>query len=242
MNFFKKKQQIVEDKRKDFGIEIDMSSWFEVFSASLGSVMANQERCSKDVVKGRAWHVDLQAGTIAFGNDVYPVQFLGSESHTANTWLWGWDNINHFPDHVVSLANEMKQFGEQVGLETFTRNSFALRDNLNGHTIAMVVCALSKNNLCYYRGPYDGGAALFTFTGFSSSVFNTIDYSDFIRISLACIQQFQVDHKLFIESFLYQNKIHYEWKTLRIHAFFSKTVYIEFEEVEQFLRIKEIKT
>lgn len=241
MNFFKKNKKS-EPKIKNFGIEIDKTSWFEVFSASLGRVMANQERCSQEVVKGQNWDVDLSAGTLAFGQDVYPVQFLGSESNASNTWLWGWDNINHFPESVVKLANEMKQIGEVWGLEALTLNQFKLTESLTGHTLAIVTCALSTNNICYYRGPYDGGAVLLGFWHIPQSVFEPIDHTTFTRIVMECIQGFQVDHKIFVESFLCENSTVYDWNGLSIKAYFDKTILIEFEEIEAFLRVKEIKT
>lgn len=36
---------------------------------------------------------------------------LGSESSGQNTWLWGWENINEFPEPVVSLAHDVRKFG-----------------------------------------------------------------------------------------------------------------------------------
>lgn len=40
------------------------------------------------VVKNRDWSVDFQSGTLSFGRDSYPVQFIGSESTASDTWKW----------------------------------------------------------------------------------------------------------------------------------------------------------
>lgn len=36
---------------------------------------------------------------------------LGSESKGQSTWLWGWENVNEFPESVVGLAHEVRKFG-----------------------------------------------------------------------------------------------------------------------------------
>lgn len=240
MGFFKKKNKNIITR--DFGVAFDKTNWFQVFSASLGRVMANQEACSELVVKGQNWNVDLSRGTLSFGSDSYPVQFIGSESSVSNSWLWGWDNVNHFPEKVVTLANKIKEIGEEWGLEPLTINQFDLSETFTGHALAIVTCGLNPENSCYYRGPHDQGAVLLGFSNVPEAVFAPIDNLKFTRISMECVQNFQVDHKIFIESFLYQNNTPYEWDGLCINAHFEQDIKIEFEEIDEFLRIKRIKT
>ena len=72
----KKKERTLERKSIfDCDFEIDKSSWFEVFSACLGKMMAVQDACSEMIVKNRDWNVDFSKGVISFGNDEYPIQF-----------------------------------------------------------------------------------------------------------------------------------------------------------------------
>ncbi|MDR3296512.1 MAG: hypothetical protein LBT26_11920 [Clostridiales Family XIII bacterium] len=96
----------------DCPIGIKPDSWFELYSAALGKMTANQENCSEFVVKGRDWNADLSAGIITFGSDVFPIQFIGSESTSSGTWLWSWENVNGFNDNILSLANSTKAIGE----------------------------------------------------------------------------------------------------------------------------------
>ena len=93
-----------------------MDKWNDVFSANLGKIMAIQTACAKYVVKNRDWNVDFDKGIIAFGNDEYPLQFLGSEANSSNTWLWAWENINGFDDKIISLAREIKAKGEKLNI------------------------------------------------------------------------------------------------------------------------------
>ena len=120
-----------------------MDKWNDVFSANLGKIMAIQTACAKYVVKNRDWNVDFDKGIIAFGNDEYPLQFLGSEANSSNTWLWAWENINGFDDKIISLAREIKAKGEKLNLEALTTAEIEITDELNGHILSIVACGLA---------------------------------------------------------------------------------------------------
>ena len=219
-----------------------MDKWNDVFSANLGKIMAIQTACAKYVVKNRDWNVDFDKGIIAFGNDEYPLQFLGSEANSSNTWLWAWENINGFDDKIISLAREIKAKGEKLNLEALTTAEIDISDELNGHTLSIVACGLADKNYCYYRGPYSGGAILVAFDGVDEKVFSSVSAKDFADIVVNSIQQFPLNHKLFVESFLEWNKTKYKWQGNLIIADFKKDgeLKIEFEKIENGFRIVNI--
>ena len=220
-----------------------MTTWNEIFSANLGKIMAIQIACAEHVVKNRDWNVDFDKGIIAFGNDEYPLQFLGSEANSSNTWLWAWENINGFDDKIISLAREIKGKGEKLNLEALTTAEIDISDELNGHTLSIVACGLADKNYCYYYGPHSGGAILVAFDGVDEKVFTPIDAKDFADIVVRCIQQFPLNHKLFIESFLEWNKTKYKWKENTLIADFenSQKLEIDFEEKSELARIINIR-
>ena len=123
-----------------------MNTWNEIFSANLGKIMAIQIACAEYVVKNRDWNIDFDRGIISFGNDEYPLQFLGSEATSSNTWLWAWENINEFDDKIISLAREIKAKGEKLNLEALTTAEIDINDELNGHTLSIVACVLADKN------------------------------------------------------------------------------------------------
>ncbi|WP_336020181.1 DUF6882 domain-containing protein [Fusobacterium polymorphum] len=219
-----------------------MTTWNEIFSANLGKMMAIQIACAEHVVKNRDWNVDFDRGIISFGNDEYPLQFLGSEATSSNTWLWAWENINEFNDKIISLAREIKAKGEKLNLEALTTAEIDISDELNGHTLSIVACGLADKNYCYYYGPHSGGAILVAFDGVDEKVFTPVDAKDFADIVVRCIQQFPLNHKLFVESFLEWNKTKYKWKENIIIADFGKDgeLKIEFEKIENSFRIIKI--
>ena len=219
-----------------------MTTWNEIFSANLGKIMAIQIACAEYVVKNRDWNVDFDRGIISFGNDEYPLQFLGSEATSSNTWLWAWENINEFDDKIISLAREIKAKGEKLNLEALTTAEIDISDELNGHTLSIVACGLADKNYCYYYGPHSGGAILVAFDGVDEKVFTPVDAKDFADITIKCIQQFSLNHKIFVENFLEWNKTKYKLQGDTIIADFEKDgkLMIELEKIENNFRIKNI--
>ena len=219
-----------------------MDKWNDVFSANLGKIMAIQIACAEHVVKNRDWNVDFDRGIISFGNDEYPLQFLGSEATSSNTWLWAWENINEFDDKIISLAREIKAKGEKLNLEALTTAEIDINDELNGHTLSIVACGLADKNYCYYRGPHSGGAILVAIDGVDEKVFSSVSAKDFVDITIKCIQQFSLNHKIFVESFLEWNKTKYKMQGDTIIADFEKDgkLMIELEKIENNFRIKNI--
>ena len=219
-----------------------MNTWNEIFSANLGKIMAIQTACAKYVVKNRDWNVNFDRGIISFGNDEYPLQFLGSEANSSNTWLWAWKNINGFDENIISLAREIKAKGEKLNLEALTTAEIEITDELNGHILSIVACGLADKKYCYYRGPHSGGAIFVAFDGVDERVFAPINAKDFADIVVNSIQQFPLNHKLFVESFLEWNKTKYKWQGNLIIADFKKDgeLKIEFEKIENGFRIVNI--
>ena len=245
MGFFKKeKPPAVTAKKQLFDGDVDIrkDNWFEVFSASLGKVMANQQACSELVVKGQDWNVDFTEGIISFGKDNYALQFIGSESLSSNSWLWGWENVNQFPDTVIELSTSTKKAGKALGLDVLTTPEFELSDTFNGHKLSIVTCAISAEKFCYYRGPHSNGAIFVAFSDIPDAVFASVDIHRFISITTGCIREFQIDHKVFIQNFLYQNDTSYEWDDQSVIAHFEQDLRIDFEQAGEFFRISNMKT
>ncbi len=246
MSFFKKdrKQDIKKDSKQDIWIErlnINVGNWFQVFSACLGKMMAIQTACGELAVKGQDWNVDFSEGMIRFGSQKYPLQFIGSEAASSNTWLWGWENINGFSEKMIQTAMQTKEIGERWKLEPLTTAEFTLDDTFNGHNLSIVTCGLA-DKYCYYRGPHAGGAVFVAFSGVPDQVFAPVDMQKFISITTQCIQQFHIDHKIFAEGFLLWNNTTYDWNNQTLIAHFRQDLKIEFEQVNDFWRICSMNT
>ncbi|GAA2675995.1 DUF6882 domain-containing protein [Actinoplanes palleronii] len=117
-----------------------------------------------DLIGARDWELDLSTGLVTFGEDLrFPVQLLGTESHTDGSWLWAWANPQSgLPRELVTLADGVRAFGAEHGIAELTEPSFPL-DQADGHQLALITSGLTGR--CYYRGPYDGGAVFFHLEG-----------------------------------------------------------------------------
>lgn len=242
MGFWNKNKK--QDSRKDIWIEhlnINTQNWFQVYSACLGKMMAIQTACDEQVVKNQNWNVAFSEGVILFGNQKYPLQLIGSEATSSNTWLWGWENINGFPDKIIEIATQTKAVGERWNLEPLTTAEFTLDDTYNGHNLSTVACGLA-DKYCYYGIPHSGGKIFVAFSGVPDSVFAPVDVQKFASLTMQCIQQFDVDHKIFVEGFLSWNQTNYEWNNQALIAHFQQDLKIEFTEVDGSLRICAINT
>lgn len=179
---------------------VDKSNWSELFSACVGKATLLQKRAFKLLVEGSNWQVDFDSGKIYFDGREFDMQFIGSESFSSNTWLWGYENINGFDERLLELANKAREFGEKFGLSVFSTPRFDLDENFNGHTISMVACtAFDEQN--YYRIEYEGGAAYVAFR--SDVVFEEpVLANEILSVVNECLSSYELDHKIFIKGLL----------------------------------------
>ena len=222
-------------------LSVDRSNWRDVFSACLGKMMCVQNACGELVVQNENWNIDLGRGVIFFGMREYPIQFIGSESKSSGTWLWGWENINDFPEKIIRLARETREFGAAQQIEALTTDEFDLNDTYNGHNLSIVTCGLA-DGYAYYRCPHDGGAFFVGLSDVPDAVFDPVDLPRFVSVVTQCIEQFALDHRIFAEAFLLWNRTPYEADGDVLIAHFAQDLRIEFERAGDDLRIASIAT
>ncbi|EJP75767.1 hypothetical protein HMPREF1139_0693 [Campylobacter sp. FOBRC14] len=173
---------------------------------------------------------------------MYKFSFLGSESDSSNTWMWGFNNINGFDESLLEVAKNAKNKGEIWGVSELVTEQFELTDTINGNTLATVACGLSEQNLFYYRCPYDGGAAFVAVLDAPEDVFaHMTNVHKVAEILMRCIERFELDHKILIESFLAANGTAYEWDGDVLVARFEQGLRVEFERIGEIYRIKVLK-
>lgn len=214
------------------GTNIESGNFTQLFSACIGKTLANQIACSELVVKGQNWSVDFQKGIIAFGDSIFPVQFVGSESSVNNTWLWAWGNKSPLPDSVKVDAIKLKAMGEKYGFSQLTTVQLDIDEVITGHALSIVAAALHEENVCYYRGPHANGAIFVIIKDLPGDVFKQVGCDTFIELVMKIIQQYELDHKVFIESFLLHNNCSYVWEGNVLAATFpeERKVYVKLDE------------
>ncbi|MBC2881941.1 hypothetical protein H7R39_01375 [Campylobacter sp. Marseille-Q3452] len=107
----------------------DFSDFHQVFSATLGKMATVQNRFA-DIVGSLDWNVDFDSCEISFGDQIYKIRFIGSESNASGTWLWGHANVNNFGEEATRFSAEVLRTGLEWGLQAFSEPSFELDDTL----------------------------------------------------------------------------------------------------------------
>lgn len=227
----------------DIDYPFDRSSWLDVFSACAGRSFIAQERFAQLIVQDRDWFVDFSAQTLSFGDDAFPVQFIGSESSVSNTWMWGWNNVNNFDSQLISLANEVRTLGERWQLQPLTVKSFELSEDFNAHTLAITATGICKGDFCYYIGPHENGAAVMAVPVSDQRVFAPVSLGEFVQWIMSAIQSFDLEHRIFAESLLLWNGTPFERDGSKLIAYFpEQKLRIDLEKAGGIDRITNIKT
>ena len=225
-DIFRKKSHFLDE------LGIDKSNWSELFSACFGRAMLLQKRLFKQVVEASKWQADFESGKICFDKQEFDMQFIGSESFSSNTWLWGYENVNGFDERLLSLANRAREFGEKFGLEAFSTAQFELDETVNGHTLSMVACMALGDELSYYRIDYDGGAAYVAFR--AERVFKKPVFADeFLGVISECISAYELDHKILVKGLLLSCGIKFDEKPNEIVGKFQDKVIFIFDELNR---------
>ncbi len=121
----------------------------EMFHQHAGSSYEKQLNC-QDVLGDKGWDFNLMEGKLTFtGNIEIPIQILGTYSPKQKSWMWGWANTQSgIPKNLLSLSNDLREFGEQNEIEEFTSSTIK-NENDPGHYYAMIASGLF-NASCYY--------------------------------------------------------------------------------------------
>ncbi|WP_204985582.1 DUF6882 domain-containing protein [Mycobacteroides franklinii] len=108
-----------------------------------------------------AWDVDLPSQSFVFHSDpptTLSCDFLGSASPEAGSWLWGWENVNGFPDGVIALAGTIRDYGEANGIPELTSAQIPLDDDTAidiAHRLTLAAKSVS-GKYAHYSGPTGG--------------------------------------------------------------------------------------
>ena len=225
----------------------DLSDFHQVFSATLGKMAAVQGRFA-DIVGNLDWNVDFDRCEIAFGDQIYKIQFIGSESNVSDTWLWGFANQSGLSPEATAFSHEILRAGREWGLQAFSKPGFELDEMLNGHNLSIAACGAVGENLCYYGCRHDKGCAFVAITDAPDLLFEPLSAHEFVKISSGCIQNHDVDHKIFIKSFLEFNGVKFDENVEKggffkkakdeIVAKFDKELLIKFDDKGRILGFK----
>lgn len=157
-----------------------------------------------EVIGDNDWSMDMEMGTISFGEIEMPIQVLGTYSNHSATWLWGWANeASNIPTNLLQQANELKKLGEEYNIEFLTKEEYKIEPT-DVHALGIIASGKFGSS-AYYAGDFGDGIILVTLE--SPSV-DDVDYNEQARILDVfpqIISIFGVNHKRALKNYL-ENK------------------------------------
>ncbi len=221
-------------------VSYDKTSFLDLLSLSAGYSIYSQKRMGELVIKSSGWNVDLRELTIKFGENKFGCGVIGSESEKEGTWLWGWANTESgLKETATAVSRKAKKLLR--GVPEFENGKFMLDELHTGHNLAMVCSGVSEKSVCYYRCPYNGGAAFVQISGLPDDVFVPAGREIFSKQIMEIISSFYCDHRLLAIGFLWQNQTPFTEKEDYIEAEFpDEALKISFEKAGEISRIKDV--
>jgi hypothetical protein len=113
------------------------------------------EVIGEDGPYGDHWDADLSAGVLTFtgrgGTLTTPAHVIGTAAPGPGSWLWGWHNVNGFPDAVVARSAQVRELGTRFGITQLTAEEVPLRgEPRQDATEYAVVAGLVNGGLPHY--------------------------------------------------------------------------------------------
>lgn len=135
-------------------IVVEKGDSFKTLLSKYGAIALDKQENLSELIKDTAGDLDIEKGTISFGDIELPVQIIGFFSQDLKQWSWAWDNEEIFGAELIQASNQIKAIGEENEIGAFT--SPVLNSDFNDcHTIAMVTTAILDKD-AYYGVSEDG--------------------------------------------------------------------------------------
>ncbi|MFC4479375.1 DUF6882 domain-containing protein [Flavobacterium chungangensis] len=203
-NLFKKKEENTESNTNQLNVAKHFTSEND-FLEKYGALALEKQRNLYSVTGELSWNVDMNKEEITFGDDLtFPMQVLGSFSHSSETWLWLWENkAGGYAESVMQQALLLKQYGEENNIELLSVGKFdAVQNDL--HLIGMI--ATEMFNLSgYYLGNYGQGTMVVTIKDDAIDNSESEELSRILTVFPELISTFEIqNHKNAFTNYLSQ--------------------------------------
>lgn len=205
MSFFKKLFGKEEEHQKDTAPQTAAQASGKTEQELLeqyGGIGLDRQRNLYEVIGDNSWNADLTKGEISFGGHLaFPIQVLGTFSHSSQTWLWAWANTQSgIPPNLLQQALQLKSYGETHEIPLLKHSDFDAAIN-DLHLIGIIASGMF-NASAYYLADYGQGIMLVTF---KSPIIDKTDSVDIARVSTVfpeLISTFEMNHRAAFENYV----------------------------------------
>jgi hypothetical protein len=209
-------------------------------SRDMGVAIIRQTKFGELIGDAPSWDADMGRGAISFNGRELPASFLGSESYSSNTWLWGWVNVNEYAEHIYKDSEifyqhcMMQQMNELKGAE------LPLTELINGHALASMAAVANEARVCYYKAPYNGGAAFLLVKDIPDEVFAPIPTPFAATVICQSIDAFPLNHRYLVDGIMevYAKSTQSDENTVSGTFFDGGVLSVAFDESGRIVNIK----
>lgn len=184
-------------KKIEKPITIEQDDSFKVVLSKYGALSLDQQENLSDLIGDTVGDLDIEKGTITFGDIEFPVQILGFHMQDSNQWSWAWDNEEIFGKDLIQSACEIKDIGDEFDIPEF--NTPLLNSTFDDcHTLAMACVPILKMD-AYYSVSEDG---LDIFVAIKSDLIKENDSAEKFRNTYYTFQKnFNIYPKIAFEAY-----------------------------------------
>lgn len=135
-------------------IEIEQDDTFKMVLSKYGALALDKQENLSSLIGETKGDLDIEKGTISFGDMEFPIQILGFYTEDLKQWAWAWDNEDIFGSTIIQSARQIKAIGDEFDLVEL-KSPILQTDFDASHTLAMVATAV-LNLDAYYAVSEDG--------------------------------------------------------------------------------------
>ncbi|MDR2901425.1 MAG: hypothetical protein LBV20_07910 [Treponema sp.] len=163
-----------------------------------------------DIVGSKNWNVDINKGEISFDDEfVFPMQILGTFSHSSETWLWGWANTQSgIPEKLLEQSKLLQEYGHSHNIDFLTQEQFEIeRDDM--HRIGLLALGMFNAD-GYYLGNYGAGTMCLTISSDEIRKKFSNSHHSIFSVFSGLISQYEINHKDAFVNYLTQKEYQIE--------------------------------
>ena len=184
------------------------------------------------------WNANLDDGEIRFGDNLFfPIQILGTFSHSSQTWLWAWANSqSNIPQNLLQQALTLKQYGENHGIDLLSNDTVGASET-DLHFIGLIASGMF-NSSGYYLADYGEGILCVTISSADIDRSFSNDHLAIMTIFPQLIALYEMNHKNALTRYLQQKGYQIQAGENQLTATKGdKTIRAEFDQLSRMTQL-----
>lgn len=167
-----------------------------------GGIVFDKQLEFGDLIEDNNWNINIADAEISFGSNlVFPIQVLGTISHSSQTWLWAWANTKSgLTENVIQQALKLKKYGEDNEIAILKNDTFDFsKEDL--HLIGTIASGIN-NSSAYYICDYGQGAMVVTIKSDKIDAVRKDNHFRILTVFPELISQFEMNHNSALTNYL----------------------------------------